>query len=1524
MLCGEMGIRFEDIRQDHGGPNLGFEEFYCQIAKRTPPHDAKEFRRIEGAGGDGGVEAYWITQDERKVGYQAKYFLKVSSIDWQQIDKSVHQALATHPDLSEYRIALACDLTGKSGAKGRGKSGWEHWDTWKARWESHAKSLGMVVSFVPVTASDILDLIVEPEFSGLRAYWFDTPLMNHDWFKRKFDETCADLDERFHPEDHVEVQLSGLFGALSRSASFWDEIFAELERNLKFEKLQDSCRRLKNEEINTLLSLIDILPRAKTIVEKLQKQPVSDRVSFRQLTELIQSAISSNEELNNTIRQILDASEDKDSAEYRMVSDAFDAAFDWEYPAARLLKWFDQSDHIQCDSRRVLLIDGEAGIGKSHLIADAIATSLNEHCPSIMFLGQHIGDNLDQSFLNLLGLGSYNLEMALQAMDCAAEVSRQRCIIAIDAINEAPDLRVWRNHLGSFLTRVLRYPNLTVVLSCRPEYLQAILPKSITDRIVKVTHRGFTTSEEQEQAAVQYIEKRGITRPAVPWLNPEFINPLFLRTCTTAMQEAGLTAFPRGLRGSSRILSFYLDQLELRLIGLFPDEDFSAGFIRRLTTSAVKIMTSANRDWLGRSEIAQIIREICGADTSTTGKSFLRTICSEGLLRKDHVFDYSDDGQLTQTDEVYRFSFQRFFDLLAVGQVLSECDSVGDVFGPQSPFQKFADISNWHEAGQRYLGALAIGIPEKFSGEELHDALSAAGVSVDRSYLIRDAFIQSLRWRDNAAISDRTFDLFNSLPNQYEDPRLAILVEMSIVEDHPLNALCLHRFLAGLSMPERDSVWSTALAFATDDDENDLWLAVNRLIEWCLNADKSYASTDVLELASITLSWFFTTSARAIRDRSTKALTQVIRERPAIAVKLVRNFSEIDDLYLQERVYTAIYGAVCFGISADLHGKICEEIWEKVFSSNSPPLNIMLRDCTLGILEKAFADNCLPARIEMELARPPYSSPWPEAEISNDELEEIADAAEDKSIYFSAGAMGDFARYEIEPRFGQFSNVPLTDPRPLTKDERKAKFDEIVTGWATEKILAFRELEKQYAEYHQAQFGLRVFSARARLGQGDEDEAPEPDFTPVEESLKAFTTMLSEDELSSFEALGGSAILDGTGDGIPEFDTEFAKRWIAKRAYGFGWTNKLFPREPSDYNSRQRPRIERIGKKYQWLAHSELLCACADNFWMSKYWPDNAMAYSHSCDIEFVRDVDPTVLPVELDDGDSAPVWWQPFSITYDDATDHEVALWPFSDEDIPDAKEVVKIKSPTDESWLVVKSFYSHNEPYKGSVPMMPFRRSAFMRIGSFIVAKQEAKSVIGKMAKRSFVDPTDWEHVDVTDGPFFREFPWRDTWQDLADDRIRALSDVKVARPVMEYRWESHLDASLPNGADVAMPSMWLSKLLSLAPSETRFGEFHNPNGDMVFHDPSATCSGSAIGLVKEQDFLEALDAKDLQCIWVVAGEKSGCPNATRESFGERQYTQIVTVNNGKWETTDFYFDDHRRGLSRYDPALTDKLRF
>jgi hypothetical protein len=263
-MVGTIVIDFREIRPYEGDKHKGFEELICQLARRENYHKTGEFRRVEGAGGDGGIEGYWLLEDGTEHGYQAKYFLATKDIDWSQIDKSVKAALEQHPRLTQYTIAIACDLTDRSGKVGKGKTGWEHWATHKSTWEQWVCAKGMAVEFLPWTKSELMDrLVASPANRGLVLFWFNVRLFEAAWFQNLFERAKADLGERFQPEDHVDVLLARAFDGLARSSAylrFLSQWFCEIPgmENLsslstpdfpleaQLVRLQDQCAALRS------------------------------------------------------------------------------------------------------------------------------------------------------------------------------------------------------------------------------------------------------------------------------------------------------------------------------------------------------------------------------------------------------------------------------------------------------------------------------------------------------------------------------------------------------------------------------------------------------------------------------------------------------------------------------------------------------------------------------------------------------------------------------------------------------------------------------------------------------------------------------------------------------------------------------------------------------------------------------------------------------------------------------------------------------------------------------------------------------------------------------------------------------------------------------------------------------------------------------------------------------------------------------------------------------------------------------
>lgn len=683
-----MDIDFRNIRPLNGDKRKGFEELVCQLARREKIPGARMFRRIEGAGGDAGVEAYWIFEDRTKHGYQAKYFLATKDIDWSQIDKSVKAALEQHHELTKYTIALACDLTDRSGKFAKGKTGWEHWETHKSKWEQWANVKGMTVEFIPWMKSELTDrLAASTANRGLVLFWFNSNLFDEAWFETLFRHVRADLGERFQPDDHVEVWVARAFDGLARSPAYLDFLSNWFKTVPSLDKLPTAISKFGSPlDIKLVQDLEDRCAELRRIGEsvhafEVQPFPIGD---WQRTIESASDSIS-------PIREWLYSQDTKgnDTTKWA-VRDALDCLSEIDSHLDHTPIYLGASNsheiRVEADFRRLLIVIGEPGSGKSHLFADAVDSSLSKNAPAILLLGQHFpGQDIRREFLNCLDLTKHDFDKVLQALNAAGEAARMRLIILIDALNDAQALRVWPDQLAGFISDILQYEWLSIGISLRPEYEGLLIPEIVRNNAARVECRGIQSPQEQEQAAIQYFEKRGITRPSVPWLAPEFSNFLFLKTSCDALQELGIKEFPRGLRGSLQVLKFYLDSIHSKLRKRFPEIDIPKSAIQRSIQRIAGLMAAVKADYVS----TKLATDICEAEFGCRGPnskiSWFSVLTSEGVFRRDHIFEAKNDDPFASVEDVHRFTYQRFSDHLIVQALLEKVDDISDTFKTGGP-----------------------------------------------------------------------------------------------------------------------------------------------------------------------------------------------------------------------------------------------------------------------------------------------------------------------------------------------------------------------------------------------------------------------------------------------------------------------------------------------------------------------------------------------------------------------------------------------------------------------------------------------------------------------------------------------------------------------------------------------------------------------------------------------------------------------------------------------------------------------
>jgi len=669
------------------------------------------------------------------------------------------------------------------------------------------------------------------------------------------------------------------------------------------------------------------------------------------------------------------------------------------------------------------------------------------------------------------------------------------------------------------------------VLSCRTTYLTHVIPESVNEeQLATIVHCGFGGAGGE--AANVYLAKRGIVRPGSPNLVPEFLNPLFLKTCCDYLDREGRNELPRGLRGVSAIFGFYNEAVVravTRRMGLDPHLELVSTALSRFAD----LLVGRGEGYAPKADVISALEAVVPSG-GRLDRSLLSQLESEGVLAIEPV--RRDDGSVAA---MVRFTFERYSDHAIAAQLLREHldpARIEQCFAAETPLGDLVfGVRNYRFAG--IIEAIAIQLPEK-AGAEILDVRSTD------DWTVHQAFLESLLWREQSYFTDRTWELVKGLRD--EEGVLDLLVAVATEPSNRYNAAYLHELLLPRPMPERDESWSVYLNGRGAGDD-----PVGILISWALQNGMGMIEDERARLSALALSWLLTSANRAVRDRATKALACLFATRLRLAAETLRAFATADDLYVRERLFAAVYGAALQGKSSDGLYELTAATYDLVFATGSPPPNELLRDHARGIVAYAEYRELLPTGIDLTLVRPPYSSEWPIEYVSDELIESYQQNYDGQSfrdaIVGSTVKDGDFARYVIDHTIDKWAPVPLGAEECPSAHELAWKWiDGFVKTGSAKELAAFQGL---------------LDAARALGGDRGYQETPERAALRAAEA--AFKGALPSDlweeyRVTAMNFVQYSMFDEDRYDHGARFNQGWARRWICRRAHDLGWTPDRF------------------------------------------------------------------------------------------------------------------------------------------------------------------------------------------------------------------------------------------------------------------------------------------------------------------------------------------------------------------------------
>jgi len=1482
-------IDFSRIRPHGGSQNKGFEELVCQLAHLSKPANAKYFVRKDGAGGDAGVECYWKLNDGSEHAWQAKYFMgTLGDTQWGQITRSVKSALDKHPKLAKYYVCLPID---------RSDTQINKWETHVRKWKEMSKERSVQVKFCYWGQHEISSMLQRDtdDFAGRAKYWFSEPILTMDIFKELARKSENALGERYTPEQHIDLPIAHKFEALGNTENWWKELAGHVKKwtdvsSQSGKRLVKVLEGLGYPKYRNIQTWIDAISNSLQVglTEKLFVDEIDNYIE--ELNVLYSYLIDMSSRLSD-IDELLGTEKTPD------MSRSFRHNFYRFRTDVKVLVEFLKGSSCKLAQQKKALLTGDAGIGKSHLLCDIARSRLGRDLPTAFLLGQHyFGENPLATIKDALDLSDVSYKELLGALDAAGEAHRTNTLIIIDAINEGRKSDDWINYLTIVLDEVSKFRYISIVLSCRTTYVDYLVPDGIVGKsIIEIKHLGFSGLEHR--AVSQYLGKQGIATPSVPILSPEFTNPLFLKTCCKAMQEQGMTEFPRGMNGISRLLNFYLDSVEY---SVSKRKRYRRGenVVRKALIAFASDLYPDNQHGL---PVARAVELVNSFDTRENYKdSLFDVLINENVLAEDidYVNIKSEDG--FHPRRVIRFTYERFSDQFIASSLI---ENVGDekITRDSISLREFSPL-----IGQEYykytgiLSALSIIIAEKFRIEIVD--LLPSNMS-GNSQLLKQVFTDTLQWRAAESFNERTLEILNKIDSyEFDSPSLEVFLKVSTEPGHPWNAELLHKELMKKKMPERDALWSIYIANHDYEEDQDTEESIVRsLINWGYSGALDNVDSERIRLCSIVLIWMTSSSNRVVRDQATKSTIRLLSAHSCLVTPLLDKFDNVDDLYVRERLYAIAYGVVTNIDNEQILKEIANSVWKKIFADRKPTPHILLRDYARGVMEYALHKGVLNKDINPALFRPPYQSEWPLDDPSEQGLGSLIGDEHSPIQSSIMGFPGDFGNYMMSC-IHDWSPTSIKRQKPQTAHALQIDFAKTLERELRDKLISL--LDSSHAEKqnnlnkHQDNLGF-IYLDKEHV---DKLDAVKKD---IENSL-------------GFEAREYFRWVMGVGRTgcIGEFSRKKAQRWVCKRALNLGWSKDLFGDfEKRYFHGRQNDHtIERVGKKYQWIAFYEFLSHLADNcIYIGKGYSgvDNSQFYGPWQIGK--RNLDPTHwIKSTEDDGwckQQGDCWWQPFNYSSGGASVEELQAWLWDEDIVPPFKKLLQVKDGRSNHWLVLTGDASSRKEPERNKDNIPCQTTYF-RINSYIVPKDDVIHLKNPTIRENLFGDIPLSSDSTMYQAFIREYPWHPIYKDIPVYRYigGGNSDFKHGRNVIDngikgimntvtYRWESAgYDKSVDQSILINLPSRKIVEGLNLHHDLIKLGHWKNHQGETVFFDPSVKEKGPSSSLCRTIHLSDWLKNNDLQIIWLVDGEKQLYIGYSvgRESqfFGSLRYNGIYKL--------------------------------
>lgn len=969
--------QFEICCNDNNGIKLRFEDLCRQLFEYE---FLQNNQYLHNNPNNPGIESepVYHNSSKRWIGYQVKHF--DNNVSYSQIEKSIQETVDNYKGKLDC-VYLFCNKPLKSDCKSFEKI---------SLMLADAK-----MTYELITDNMILDLV--RKYPDLEKYYFNSHMLCQEWFESHLKNVKDKVGERYNDNLNVDTSSSKRISLFVQDDNAVDYI------NEKKSLVIDETIRLKNKyselllASNKLISVINAIPDItnETICDSMKW----DDMIQNEIKDYVSSFNKEIKELNSQVKDIYNSSQ-KDSlsifyedSKIRKINQKIDMY----YHFIDVSKSLDLKDELRIVESKVLIIEGEAGSGKTHLLTNEMNQLISNKHKSLMLLGgDYLSDeNIKCQIMKGLSL-DYSFDDLLEILNNNGKVENRIIPVIIDAINETAYRNLWDSFLPEIYNKLSELSHVKLIVSTRSDYINELSDGFICKNYVhKLTHNGiFDGSFDSVKTFLNY---HGIPFTPVEMFNDQIYNPLFLTLyCKTYEKE------------NSEITDLYDRLLDVINKNLYKHKESfmrSLGYDKNINVVTPFVLELANLISKNNKRVVLLdsVLKMTYWDKYEIKKLPIITFLQgEGII---HKYAFKDK-------EFIRFAYDQMNDYFCAKAFLAQFDDKDTTLSHIENIDFHTSNINYFlyicELYAKKYNQECIGVIDKIEDDNLkHD--------------IFDEYVDSFQRRNTYGLSTCEFETYCKKYNVCLENIWNMFISNALKQDNIFNADTLHKYLLSLRMNKRDSLWTIYINELEFDDK--LFTTILYIVE---GNQIVFKNNTQIELLLTLFGWILTSSNRKLRDTVSKAMIEILKSNFNMTKLMLKKFEKVDDPYVLQRLYGIVWGACVKRENKDKTSfkALAKYVYKTIFLAPLVYPDILLRDYARLIIETYLNEYPDEDYFDISTINPPYASdPVPTIvgeDYKNKKYEKGLNLLVHSMRFDNNGWYGDFGRYVFERALNSF------------------------------------------------------------------------------------------------------------------------------------------------------------------------------------------------------------------------------------------------------------------------------------------------------------------------------------------------------------------------------------------------------------------------------------------------------------------------------------------------------------------------